>query len=654
MPNTDRIVAYEVHVLIAGKWEIHAGYSAEQKRIAVRDAKSLDKISTIGGSKVIREVYDEKNATSRDEVVFLSPKAGGNEKPAAPPKRTPPPGGIGAVSLDSDDGPEAKKQKGAKKVMAPVEMDPGSVGIRVFIRLLLITLVSIVIAGMIAMVSGVIFKESQYFVKVLGNSRPNVLFGIFIATFLLSALPLALKFLTTDGAVGPRKRLKAPLVEEEKKVEPTPVFPEDRPVTEDDFHLPKVDAKLVVGMADRLGRVLKHDLNLMVGDYLPNTPSLHDLLPKEAKEPARKAMNFLRAGLADEKLKSVAMDNVTRFGISLFMAGAIDGMARQHGMDQKAVTRALSYMVQSLGFRKGQADSFARKCDQYLLADARYMQMYLDGRSGMIDVLDSDANPAEILEKSIADWNKPKPRAEEKEQHPTVAVMFTDIVGSTQLTHDKGDRGAMEVVYAHNDIVREAIKLHKGKEIKHLGDGIMASFPVTSSSVEAAVYIQIEIRKYIEKNPEVPLEVKIGIDAGEPIAEDDDLFGTTVQMAARIVDKASTGEIFVSDTVRGMCSGKAFRFDELGRYDLKGINGGTTLFEVVWNDNLKKMEPAGDLEEKPDRPVQEKITPAKVEATTAKKEDLTEDPSSENPAITAGQQLKLDAVAVEKTDSNKG
>ena len=82
----------------------------------------------------------------------------------------------------------------------------------------------------------------------------------------------------------------------------------------------------------------------------------------------------------------------------------------------------------------------------------------------------------------------------------------------------------------------------------------------------------------------MPLHLKIGLNAGEPIAEDNDLFGTTVQLSARIVDKAAADEIFVSEIVRGICAGKNYNFSKRGGYEMKGFGDDITLFEVIWND----------------------------------------------------------------------
>ena len=108
-------------------------------------------------------------------------------------------------------------------------------------------------------------------------------------------------------------------------------------------------------------------------------------------------------------------------------------------------------------------------------------------------------------------------------------IMFTDIVGSTAMTQDLGDDAAMLLVNAHDEIVRAALKEARGREVKHTGDGIMASFVSAVAAVRCAIRIQQGTRDHAAANPTVPLQVRIGLAAGEPVEQNQDLFGSTVQ-----------------------------------------------------------------------------------------------------------------------------
>jgi class 3 adenylate cyclase/pimeloyl-ACP methyl ester carboxylesterase len=167
-------------------------------------------------------------------------------------------------------------------------------------------------------------------------------------------------------------------------------------------------------------------------------------------------------------------------------------------------------------------------------------------------------------------------------------VLFTDVEGSTALTQRLGDAKAREVLREHERMVREALKSHGGAEVKTMGDGFMTSFSSATKALECAIAMQ---RAFAERNEsaEEPIKVRIGLNAGEPIAEDDpdgrsDLFGTAVNLAARITAAAKGGEILVSNVVRELAKGKNFLFADRGETALKGFDEPVRLYEVRWQE----------------------------------------------------------------------
>jgi class 3 adenylate cyclase/alpha-beta hydrolase superfamily lysophospholipase len=159
-------------------------------------------------------------------------------------------------------------------------------------------------------------------------------------------------------------------------------------------------------------------------------------------------------------------------------------------------------------------------------------------------------------------------------------ILFTDMEGSTTLTERLGDAKAQELRRTHDSIVRDALKAQGGSETKHTGDGIMASFPSASRAIECAVAVQ----RAIAEQGETPLRVRIGLNAGEPVAEEADLFGTAVNLAKRICDQAEPGQILVSDVVQQLAAGKGFTFADKGEATLKGFEKPVRLHEVRWQD----------------------------------------------------------------------
>jgi class 3 adenylate cyclase len=162
-------------------------------------------------------------------------------------------------------------------------------------------------------------------------------------------------------------------------------------------------------------------------------------------------------------------------------------------------------------------------------------------------------------------------------------ILFTDIVGSTDMTQRLGDALAMQLLRIHDLIVRGHIGRGGGSEVKHTGDGIMASFPSVARAIEAAIGIQTDLEVHNE-TAEHPITVRIGVSAGEPVAERDDLFGAAVQLAARACNHAAAGAILVSTAVRELAVGKGFKFEARGPFELKGFEELIPLFEVRWRE----------------------------------------------------------------------
>lgn len=161
-------------------------------------------------------------------------------------------------------------------------------------------------------------------------------------------------------------------------------------------------------------------------------------------------------------------------------------------------------------------------------------------------------------------------------------ILFTDMEGSTEYTQRFGDAKAMELLETHNRLIRRPLVALGGREIKHTGDGIMSCFSSVSRAVECAIAVQREFDAHGQTHPEEQIRIRIGMSAGEPVESHDDLFGATVQLAARICDRADAGRILVSNAVKELAMGKGFLFEDRGEAELKGFPEPVRLHEVVW------------------------------------------------------------------------
>jgi class 3 adenylate cyclase len=172
---------------------------------------------------------------------------------------------------------------------------------------------------------------------------------------------------------------------------------------------------------------------------------------------------------------------------------------------------------------------------------------------------------------------------QEDRDHGIRTVLFTDIVGSTNLTQRLGDEAAMDLIQTHDQIVREALVASAGREVKHTGDGIMASFLSAAATVRCAARIQAELARFRAEHPEAePLVTRIGAAAGEPVERHRDLFGTTVQLAARLCSHAQPEQVLVSNVVVELCFGKGLCFQDLGEVPIKGFDHPVRVHAVDW------------------------------------------------------------------------
>ncbi|MCA0200712.1 MAG: adenylate/guanylate cyclase domain-containing protein [Proteobacteria bacterium] len=277
------------------------------------------------------------------------------------------------------------------------------------------------------------------------------------------------------------------------------------------------------------------------------------------------------------------LNTFSRFGLNLYVAGAGSVIGQAKRLPRDAQLGVVKQGLQATGMPADRAEAFCVELPSHG-KNPKYAGMIQAGVKAMQAYLAGNAGVAGQIAALLSDWNLPEKRA----AIPSVITfVFTDIVGSTAMTQRLGNAGAQKAVRAHNTAVRGAIQAYKGREVKHTGDGIMATFPDPPSAVAACIKIQREIAAHNTANPNVDVHLRIGINAGEAVEEENDFFGAAVQMTARICDKAAKDNIWVSQAVVDGCKGQKFGFIPRGAFEMKGIQGSKRLFEVGWSDAHK-------------------------------------------------------------------
>ncbi len=177
-------------------------------------------------------------------------------------------------------------------------------------------------------------------------------------------------------------------------------------------------------------------------------------------------------------------------------------------------------------------------------------------------------------------------------------ILFTDVVSHTEIMHRLGDAAGRVILREHERLTRDVLRRHGGVEVKTTGDGFMASFASVAGAVECAIQLQRAFDAH-DWSGIVPAEaipaaaalgmglglnvaIRVGLNAGEPIAEEGDYFGATVILASRIAGQAEGGEILASNVVRELCAGKGFLFADRGEIVLRGFEDATRIYEILW------------------------------------------------------------------------
>ena len=187
--------------------------------------------------------------------------------------------------------------------------------------------------------------------------------------------------------------------------------------------------------------------------------------------------------------------------------------------------------------------------------------------------------------KPVQELEQAYTQLERRVREITASIMFTDLEDSTQMLTRLGDEENQTLLASHSKIIRDQLDKYGGVEVKTMGDGFMIAFYSARKAVSCAVDIQRDLQEFNRENPERQLKVRIGLNLGEVIKEEEDYFGSAVVIAARIMDESSGGQILVSDLLRQVADGPSnseHEYSDFGRRTLKGSEEEEQIFEVLW------------------------------------------------------------------------
>ena len=170
-----------------------------------------------------------------------------------------------------------------------------------------------------------------------------------------------------------------------------------------------------------------------------------------------------------------------------------------------------------------------------------------------------------------------------------VTLLFTDLMGSTELLGRLGDDQAERLRRLHFGLLRTVATAHSGQEVKNLGDGLMVAFASAVNAVSCAIAIQQAVHRHNARQGDTRLSVRVGLNIGEPIRDEDDYFGTPVVVAKRLCDEAEGGQILASELLRELVGSRGgFAYRSRGSLTLKGISKPLAACEVLWEPEAER------------------------------------------------------------------
>lgn len=558
MVSDSSSISYEIYLLKSGRWELHTKFTPDEQHECVEEAKRIFAAGRVEGVRVIEDTYDPQTKTSTEETLFCSPRR--------PPPKKPKPVAKEAKPL------KVRRAKAEKRAPATRQNSEIAQGIP---KIAAVITASLTVAAMISYVALLVLQQMQELeIALTGTTAKGILIAVFLVTAAALFIPLMRRF-------GPSLRQKNSSEQEDVPAlgtNPPAVAVDAAAVAAELPEPPPLSEDMPLEADEEDDDEQGEDEALGDGEAEDETSEAEET-PVAAGAVDADMLKFIRDSLEPLAAAGRQFDAFNRFGLTLFFSGAAEYLASREGMPRDEAQAILSRHVQLLGHTPEMAEGFCSNIDEYLV-NPKYFKMYEAGRSAIVQrgqAADSDTGAVAAMDF----WNEPAAAGETHDKE-FVAVLFTDIVGSTAMTQERGDAGAQLVVHEHNTIVRDALALHGGREIKHTGDGIMATFPQITNAVEGAVAMQEACQRSNAANPGLGLGLCIGVNAGEPIHEGGDIFGTPVQMAARVLSKAEGDEIAVSNIVREMCVGKSYDFAKKGDYELKGFAELVPIYLVEW------------------------------------------------------------------------
>jgi len=578
--GTNENQTYEVQLHHNGRWQVQSRYPFHERMQAIADAKDLSRDRRHVPVRVILEDYNPRTGRHDESLIYKNgvvPK----QKKTARTKRA---NSWADMAVSSDGRIGYLNEDIDKYLLLPDDADIDPVKAKVSAPMFLGICLSIAAMGLGAggAATGLLYLLMQAFdLGQFATVQRFLLIGMFGLVFMIATSSSYAHYASRFDLNIFKKKIRKPVHIPPSKISQEmqqaaeaiantkPAADTQIPVPADDFTIfDKEDLQKETPTADNTNSAEEEDASFELSD--------------DAEKQKMFLINFLGTCLGALKGPDTSLEKLNRFGLNMFMTGAVINIAQDRGLSDRETQVILYRILEMLGASTEQAERFERDLSKNL-AHPRHLRLFENSGKIAVRYADGDQSAPLYIRTVLQDWLNWKPAPDEHSNPNLLTIMFTDMVGSTDLASKHGDYAAQEVLKTHDLIVRTALTNFEGKEIKHLGDGIMASFKDPDLAMQAG----IEIHKRVEGNnkagPEYPFHLRVGLHIGEPIKKGDDLFGSAVQLAARICNYTDGGKLAISRELRDIFGERpVYTFLDQGEQKLKGFEDPQRIFEVDW------------------------------------------------------------------------
>ncbi len=635
-----RTLSFEVYFLQKGRWQIHARYRGQQKDEAIEEAKQLDRASHVEAVCVLRESFDTVQQVAGESVIYHSPNlkskppvsaiTSGTQRGRAEfdPDAAPEGSAAANAAMDAIKREEAFQQKQNLEIQArrqeeaariqqyhagkqAVKSDGVSMA-RAVTSLAMVALFCLIPASIFAYLVYIgLAQATEMGLKIHPQTGRISLIVSFILAYGVVFLPMLRKFVDLGAVTGDDAPARSASAHASIYDEPSSWDDEDDDeddVVDDDRNgepatvVENTAPTMPLQPADPVEPEIVEEEAVDVPDPVEPPP---EILPDEDEpEPSDRTGFPDIAGPFDVKtekterdiygeslswelerlmqeatsLFGVSVDDYTRFGLTLFLSGAAEAFARHGRVPKDVVTNRLIDRIRQLGADPALAKGFVVNIAEYLIDDW-YYRMYDLGRAGAVGWID-DSTTDSGLREAMELWRNPV-REESESGVAATAILFTEIADAERNHQVLGDRWLMDTMRVHDEIVRDALVKHDGREIRYTGDGIMATFPDSTHAVEAAIHMQVDTRRSRKDGPGHTFGLRVGINTTQ--AQEDGNSGKPVSLALRILAKADEDQIVVSSRITQAAGEGDWLFEEKGSFKLKGQSGAETVYVVNYS-----------------------------------------------------------------------